>query len=257
MASSSTNGEDQVAAQALAGVAYISSLGWWVWVEQQLAAVQEFVTDSYVWLFALLITVTLIALIVSDRLAGLVVAPLLRIRAATAALAVGDAGEQIGALSAAVPTEIQELGRSFDEMSTALVARTKGGARGAGRDHPLARRAHPRPGRVAAPGDRCRRRRWNRSRLPDALLNENRTVLTAAHYSVGLLAPLGKRTIPLEGSLIGWVARTRSRSCWRIRGPTPRHTLRGGHHADRLDDQRTPGGTFRTARHAHRRPLPL
>lgn len=191
----------------LAGIASIPSLGWRVWLEQPISAVQAFATAAYIRLLTLLMAVTLMALLISDLLAGLVAAPLRRVNAATAALAAGEGGAQIGALPAAVPAEIQELARGFDEMSAALAARTEELEELGEITRSLAL--------TLDPDDLLRRVIAAAVRLVEsdgcgiALLSENGQELAAAPYSVGLLAPLGRREIPLEGSLIGWVVRNR------------------------------------------------
>jgi GAF domain-containing protein len=113
------------AGRHLAGVAHLPQLEWWVWVEQPFAMVQAMVSASYVRLLGLLIAVTLLALAFSDLLTRALSLPLLRIRAATGALAAGDRGARVGRLAASTPTEIAELGRDFDSMADALVERTE------------------------------------------------------------------------------------------------------------------------------------
>jgi signal transduction histidine kinase len=109
----------------LAGVAHLPQLRWWVWVEQPFGAVQSLVSASYVRLLGLLIAVTLLALAFSDLLTRALSQPLLRLRAATGALAAGDRTARVGRLAASTPTEIAELGRDFDSMADALVERTE------------------------------------------------------------------------------------------------------------------------------------
>jgi signal transduction histidine kinase/HAMP domain-containing protein len=194
------------AAQVFAGVARIPSLGWWVWVEQPLLRVQALVAQSYIRLLVLLIALTLIALLVSDRLAHFLAGPLLRLRATSAALAAGDLRARVGPLPAVVPMEINELGRGFDEMAESLAERTE---------------ELEEIGEIARflastldTEELLRRITDTTARLLDAdgcglaLLEADHRTLRTAPYSMGLLAPAAGSEVPIDGSLVGWVTRT-------------------------------------------------
>ncbi|MBV9775219.1 MAG: GAF domain-containing protein [Gemmatimonadetes bacterium] len=194
-----------VADQQLAGVVRIPSLGWWVWVEQPFAEIQGFVAEAYVRLLALLIAVTLITLGISDVLALYLARPLLRLREVASALGEGNLRARVGALPSAAPMEIAELGRGFDEMAASLAGRTEeleelgeiARSLASTLDtEELLRRITDAAVRLVRP-DGC----------GIALLRPGRQTLRAADYTLGLLAPVARREIPAEGSLIGWVVR--------------------------------------------------
>ena len=115
----------RTAATMLAGVAPIPSLGWTVWTERPLATIQNAVSLAYARLMGLLIAVMLVALLLSNALANWMAAPLLRVRAAAAALAAGDRTARVGVLPPQVPLEVVDLGRQFDDMAITLGGRTE------------------------------------------------------------------------------------------------------------------------------------
>jgi signal transduction histidine kinase len=111
-------------ARTMAGVAPIPALGWLVWSERPLSAVQAFVAEAYLRLLALLIAVTVGAVALSNVLAALLTRPLLRIRSAATALAGGERRARVGRMHPAAPLELAELGGDFDVMADALAGHT-------------------------------------------------------------------------------------------------------------------------------------
>jgi signal transduction histidine kinase/sensor domain CHASE-containing protein/uncharacterized membrane protein len=194
--------------QVLAGVAHIPGLDWWVWTEQPYSGIQAFAAESYVRLLVLLIGVTLLALGVSDLLAGYQAGPLLRMREASTALAAGGLDARVGRLPEGAPLEIHELGRAFDHMAASLAGRTEELVE-------LGEIARSLASTLDA--DELLRRitdAANRLVDPDgcgiALLRPGGRTLRAADYALGLLAPTAGCEIPLEDSVLGWVVRQQS-----------------------------------------------
>jgi signal transduction histidine kinase/uncharacterized membrane protein len=194
------------AARMLAAVAHLPSLGWWAWVEQPFAEVQAFVGRAYTRLFALLTAVMLIALLVSDVLSHYLVAPLLRVRGAAVALARGDQRARAGSLTAYVPTEVRELGRSFDDMADTLLAYT----------HELEELGEiTRSLASTLETDELLRLVTDAAtRLVSAdgcailLLDAEHGELEAKRHASGILAPLAERRIPVADSRFGAAVQT-------------------------------------------------
>ena len=191
--------------QVLAGVAHIPGLDWWVWTEQPYSGIQAFAAESYVRLLVLLIGVTLLALGVSDVLAGYQAGPLLRMREASTALAAGGLDARVGRLPEGAPLEIHELGRAFDHMAASLAGRTEELVE-------LGEIARSLASTLDA--DELLRRitdAANRLVDPDgcgiALLRPGGRTLRAADYALGLLAPTAGCEIAMEDSVLGWVVR--------------------------------------------------
>ncbi|HEX7240552.1 MAG TPA: GAF domain-containing protein, partial [Longimicrobiaceae bacterium] len=191
--------------QMLAGVAPLSGLGWWVWVEEPFAEVQAFAGEEYVRLLVLLIGVILVALGIGNVLAAYLAAPLLHMREVAASLAAGNLHVRVGRVAAAAPLEIEELGRGFDEMAGSLAGRTeeleelgeiaRSLASTLDTDE-LLRRVTDAAVRLVEP-DGC----------GIALLRPGGDTLRAADYTLGLLAPAAGREIPAHDSLVGSVVR--------------------------------------------------
>jgi signal transduction histidine kinase len=192
------------AATMLAGRARIPSLGWWVWVEQPFATVQVFVAQSYVRLLSLLIAVTLVALALSNVLSLVLARPLLRMRAAATALAAGQRGARVGPLPAAVPAEVAQLGRDFDDMAEALAGRTA-------ELEELGEIARSLAGTLET-DEVLRRVTDAAARLVDAdgcaiaLMAPGGRTLRLAEHSLGLMASVAGLELPANASLLGWVA---------------------------------------------------
>ncbi|HYW08880.1 MAG TPA: ATP-binding protein [Longimicrobium sp.] len=192
-------------AHMLAGVARVPGLEWRVWTDEPYSDIQALVAESYVRLLALLIGVTLAALVLSNLLADYMAAPLLRIRRASAALGAGDLGARAGHLPDSAPNEIRALGRDFDRMAFALagraeeleelgeIARSLASTLDAGE---VLRRVTDATARLVAP-DGC----------GIALLAPDGATLTMAEHAVGLMARDPGFAIPADDSLAGWVAR--------------------------------------------------
>lgn len=191
--------------EMLAGVSRIPGLAWWVWMEQPFARIQDFVAEAYLRLFGLLISVSLLALLVSTALARYLSNPLLRLRTAAGALAAGDLVARVGRLPAAMPTEVRELGAGFDEMAAALTGRHE---------------------ELEELGDIARslastldlqmllpRITEATERLVDpdgvgiALLSDAGTKLRSADYTLGMMADTAGQEIPIDSSVTGWVTR--------------------------------------------------
>jgi signal transduction histidine kinase/HAMP domain-containing protein len=191
--------------QVLAGVSRIPGLAWWVWMEQPYARIQAFVAEAYLRLFGLLISVSLLALLVSTALARYLSNPLLRLRSAAGALAAGDLVARVGRLPAAMPREIRELGSGFDEMAAALTGRHEELEELGDIARSLASTLDlqtllPRITEAA-------------ERLVDpdgcgiALVSDAGTKLRAADYTLGILADTAGQEIPLDSTVPGWVTR--------------------------------------------------
>jgi signal transduction histidine kinase len=165
-----------------------------------------FIAESYIRLFGLLISVTLLALLVSSALARYASQPLLRLRSAAGALASGDLMARVGRLPAAMPKEVRELGSGFDRMAGALTGRHE---------------------ELEELGDIARslastldlqlllpRITEAVERLVDpdgcgiALVTDAGTRLRAADFTLGLLANTAGEEIPMEGTVPGWVTRS-------------------------------------------------
>jgi signal transduction histidine kinase len=193
------------AARVLAGKARIPSLGWWVWVEQPFAAIQGFVAESYVRLLSLLIGVTLVAMAVSNVLSLVLARPLLRMRAAATSLAAGQRGARVGPLPAAAPAEIAQLGRDFDDMAEALAGRTE-------ELEELGEIARSLASTLET-DEVLRRVTDAAARLVDAdgcaiaLTLPGGDTLRIGEHALGLMAPVAGRELPVDASLLGWVAR--------------------------------------------------
>ncbi len=194
----------QQASRVMAGRARIPSLGWWVWVEQPVAAVQGFVAGSYVRLLSLLIAVMLVALAVSNVLSAVLARPLLRMRAAAAALAAGQRGARVGPLTAAVPAEVAQLARDFDDMAEALAGRTE-------ELEELGEIARTLAGTLET-DEVLRRVTDAAARLVEAdgcaiaLVAPGGRTLRLSEHSLGLMASVAELELPVDASLLGWVA---------------------------------------------------
>lgn len=192
--------------QILAGVARIPGLGWWVWMEEPFERITGAIAESYFRLFGLLISVSLLALLVSTALARYVSNPLLRLRSAAGALAAGDLLARVGRLPAAMPREIRELGSGFDEMAGALTGRNEELEELGDIARSLAstldlRMLLPRITEAA-------------ERLVDpdgcgiALVTDAGNRLRSADYTLGILADTAGEEIDMESSVPGWVTRS-------------------------------------------------
>ncbi|HEX6037954.1 GAF domain-containing protein [Longimicrobium sp.] len=194
----------QEAARVMAGRARIPSLGWWVWVEQPVSAVQAFVAESYVRLLSLLIAVTLVALAVSDVLSAVLARPLLRMRATATALAAGQRGARVGPLTRAVPAEVAQLARDFDNMAEALAGRTE-------ELEELGEIARTLAGTLET-DEVLRRVTDAAARLVEAdgcaiaLVAPGGRLLHLSEHSLGMMAEVAGLELPVEASLLGWVA---------------------------------------------------
>ena len=189
--------------QVLAGIAPIPGLGWWVWMEQPFSHIQSFIAESYLRLFGLLISVSLLALLVSTALAKYLSNPLLRMRTAAGALAAGDLVARVGRLPPAMPTEVRELGSAFDEMAAALTGRHEELEELGDIARSLASTLDlqtllPRITEAA-------------ERLVDpdgcgiALVSDAGNKLRAADYTLGMMAATAGQEIPIDDSITGWV----------------------------------------------------
>src|SRR5690606_22654753 len=150
-----------------------------------------------------LISVSLLALLVSTALARYLSNPLLRMRGAAGALAAGDLVARVGRLPPAMPTEIRELGSAFDDMAGALTGRHEELEELGDIARSLASTLDlqtllPRITEAA-------------ERLVDpdgcgiALVSDAGTRLRAADYTLGMMAETAGQEIPIEDSIPGWV----------------------------------------------------
>lgn len=195
----------RTAATVIAGTEPIPSLGWWVWVEYPLAAVEAASIRAYAGLITLLVLLLLATIVLSGLLARWLARPLLRLRGVASALAAGDRGARVGVLHASVPAEIQELGRGFDEMAGSLSERAEELeevgeiARSLASTLDSETLLHQITDAAArlVDADGC----------GIALLEDDGRTMRTADYNFGLLAAGAGETIPVEGSLAGWAAR--------------------------------------------------
>jgi signal transduction histidine kinase len=197
----------RVAAQMLAGYAPIPSLGWNVWADYPFTRVEAAAAEPYTRLLALLVALVATAGLLSTLLSGWLAAPLLRIRWAAAALASGDRGARVRRLPGGVPLEIAELGRGFDDMADTLAERAEELEELSEITRSLA---------STLESDEVLRQVTDVTvRLLDAdgagiaLLAADGRRLIASENSRGTLAESAGLELPLDGSLVGWVARER------------------------------------------------
>jgi signal transduction histidine kinase len=195
----------RVAAQVLAGYAPVTELGWTVWADYPFSRIESAVAVPYTRLLGLLVGLVILGALLSTLLSGFLAAPLLRVRWAAAALASGDLGARVRRLPAGVPHEIAELGQGFDEMAERLSERAEELEELGELARALASTLES--DAVLRQVTDATAKLLHGDGAGIALLDPEGRVLRASEYSLGALSGSAGKDLPLDGSLVGWVAR--------------------------------------------------